>query len=86
MSKKDFVLDLLLADIKTNMDEQIENAKKELDETRQLKAELDSKIFGIEQDRWSEYETILPDTAYVRLRRRQERTMSEQLDDIAAEG
>lgn len=86
MSKKDFALDLLLADIKTHMDEQIENAKKELEETRQLKAELDFKMFGIEQDRWSEYETIQPDTAYMRLRRRQEKSVIEQLDDIAAEG
>lgn len=86
MVSEKVVLDLLLADIKLHMDEQIEAAKKELEETRQLKAELDFKLFDTPIDRWSEYFTIAPDTAYMRLRRRTDRSITDQLDDIAAEG
>ena len=79
------VLKLLLEDIKANMDKQIEAAKAELEETRQLNNELKRK-FGNDSDDWSEYEVMTDDCATQRLYRRRTKTMSEQLDEIAAEG
>ncbi len=85
MSENSPVLKLLLEDIKFNMDKQIEAARIELEETRKLNNELKSR-FGNEPDDWSEYEVMTEECAAQRLYRRRTKTMSEQLDDIAAEG
>lgn len=82
---EDPILTLLLADIKANMDIQIEDARRELEETRQINADLKARL-GNEGDRWSEYETMTVASASQRLRRVNERPIVDQLDEIAAEG
>lgn len=79
------VLDLLLMDIKANMDVQIDEARKELEETQQINADINRKL-GNYGDKWSEYETMTVASASQRLRRISERPLVDQLDDIMAEG
>lgn len=81
----DPVLTLLLEDIKANMDLQIKSARAELEETRQINAELKLRL-GNDSDKWSKYEIMPKSTAYDNLRLIKERTIVDQLDDIAAEG
>ena len=80
------ILTLLLEDIKSNMETQIEAARTELEGTKQLKAEVNVMLTGIETDRWTEYETLTYGAARLRLIRSKDRPVTEMLDDIAAEG
>lgn len=83
---EDPVLNLLLDEIKANMDVQIQIATLELEETKRLKAEIDERLAVGYVDKWAEYETMTRDAAYHRIRRRTEKPVEEQYDAIAAEG
>ena len=85
------ILTLLLEDIKSHMDTQIEAAKQELEETKQLRVEVNTVLWqgmliGIEPDRWTEYETLTNGAARLRLIRSKNRPVTDMLDDIASEG
>lgn len=85
------ILTLLLEDIKSNMDIQIEAVRIELEETKQLWVEVNTMLWqgmliDTVQDRWSEYETLTYGAARLRLIRSKDRPVTDMLDDIAAEG